>query len=81
MKNKLIKDFAEFIGINKSGTQIKEQEEFNFKNRIYTGNTDIDDNSRFLINNKIVQGIKSTNKEMEDFIKKSLSRGYGKDIK
>lgn len=76
---KLLKDFKDIIkNISKSKPEIQEDKEENYfkGSRIYTGNSDTDNNSRFLINGKPVQGIPSKNSEMLNAIKRAFYKKY-----
>ena len=71
MEKKLIKDFL----IKESGGKIEEDE----WRPTLSGDID-DDNSKFIINGKVVHGIKSKDSSMLGFIKNAFSKGYDKHV-
>ena len=73
MEKRLIKDFI----IKESGIKIEED----IWSPSLSGDIDDDDNSRFIINGKVVQGIKSKDISTLGFIKNVFSKSYGKEVK
>lgn len=74
MEKRLIKDFKNII--EESGTKIEEEE----WHPTLGGDCDSDDNSKFLIDGKVVQGVKSDNNILR-VIKDAFSKGYSKEVK
>ena len=72
MEKRLIRDFK----IEESGTKLEEEE---WKPSL-SGDINDDDNSRFIIDGKVVQGFKSKDSSILGFIKNAFSKGYGKNV-